>query len=86
MTYHIESEHTPEECLRALDDVLAKGPQNLAKFDWGCMSGDHRGYATVEAKSESEVQTLIPGFLKNKSRVVPVTKFTPDQIRSFHQK
>ncbi len=86
MTYHIESAHTPEECLKALDEVLAKGSQQLAKFDWGCMSGDHRGYATVEAKSESDVQTLIPGFLKSKSRVVPVTKFTPDQIRSFHQK
>jgi hypothetical protein len=86
MTYQIESSHTPEECLKALDEVLAKGPQNLAKYDWGCMSGDHRGWATIEAKSESEAQNLIPTSLRAKTRVVPVTKFSPDQIRSFHQK
>ena len=86
MTYQIESSHTPDECLKALDEVLAKGAQNLAKFEWGCMAGDHRGWATVEARNESEVQNLIPSSLRGKTQIVPVTKFTPDQIRSFHQK
>ena len=43
MTYLIESPHTKEECLQALDDVLARGPEFLARFEWGCMSGDHTG-------------------------------------------
>lgn len=86
MTYQIESSHTPEECLRALDDILAKGPQTLAQYEFGCMSGDHRAWATIEARNESEVQNLVPTSLRGKTKIVPVTKFTPDQVRSFHQK
>lgn len=85
MTYQIESHHTKEECLKALDEVAAKGSQNLAKFDWGCAAGDHRAWARVEVNSEAELQALIPPSLKHKTRVIPVTKFTKEQIRSFHQ-
>ena len=31
--YLIESLHTEEECLKALDETLAKGTDLLAKFD-----------------------------------------------------
>ena len=83
--YLIESPHTKEECLQALDEVLAQGPETLARYDFGCMAGDHTGWATVEAGSESEAQNPVPGFLRSKARVVELTKFTPDQIKSFHQ-
>ncbi len=84
--YFIESPHTPEECLRALDEVLAQSPKILAKFDWGCGAGEHTGWAVVEAESESAARNIVPGFIRKKARVVEVTKFTPEQIRSFHQK
>jgi hypothetical protein len=84
--YFVESPHTPEECLRALDEILAKGPGVLADYEWGCMSGDHTGYAIVEARSESEVKETIPSFLGKKTRVVKLNKFTPEQIRDFHRK
>jgi hypothetical protein len=84
--YFIESPHTPQECLRALDEILEKGPGNLAKYEWGCMAGDHTGYAIVEARSESEVKETIPAFLGGKARVVKLNKFTPEQIRDFHRK
>jgi hypothetical protein len=84
--YFVESPHTPEECLRALDEILAKGPGVLADYEWGCMAGDHTGYAIVEARSESEIKGTIPAFLAGKARVVKLNKFTPDQIREFHKK
>jgi hypothetical protein len=84
--YFVQSPHTPKECLRALDEILANGPGNLAKYEWGCMAGDHTGYAIVEARSESEAKETIPAFLRGKARVVKVDKFTPDQIREFHKK
>ena len=84
--YFVESPHTPEECLRALDEILAKGPGNLAKYEWGCMAGDHTGYAIVEAPHESEVKETIPNFLRGKARVVKLNKFAPEQIREFHRK
>ena len=84
--YHVESPHTPEECLRALDELLVKGSDVLAGYGWGCMAGDHTGYATVEAGSEEEVRKTIPSFLAGKARVVKLNNFTPEQIREFHKK
>jgi hypothetical protein len=84
--YFVESPHTPQECLRALDEILAKGPGLLAKYEWGCVAGDHTGYAIVEARSEPEVREAIPEFLNGKARVVKLNNFTPEQIREFHKK
>jgi hypothetical protein len=84
--YFIESPHTVQECLNALDGILAKGAGVLAKYEWGCMAGDHTGYAIVEARSESEAKETIPAFLGGKARIVKLNKFTPEQIREFHRK
>ncbi len=86
MWYMIESRHTPEECLRALDEQLAKGPDILKKFYYGCKTGDHTGYAIVESKSDVEVRKLVPSFLLSKTRIVEVDVFTPEMIKSFHTK
>jgi hypothetical protein len=83
--YLIESPHTNEECLRALDEILLRGPGALAKYDFGCMSGDHTGYVIVESGSESEARENVPSFLRGKARIVKVDKITPEQIKSFHQ-
>ena len=84
--YFVESKHTPEECLRALDEILAKGPDVLSKVEWGCMAGDHTGYSIVEARSETDALANVPAFLRGKARAVKLTKFTPEQIRTFHEK
>ena len=84
--YFVESKHTPEECLRALDEVLAKGPNVLDRIEWGCMAGDHTGYCIVDATSDADALKIVPTFLHGKARVVKLNKFTADQIKSFHQK
>ncbi|MBI5644222.1 MAG: hypothetical protein HY954_12195 [Deltaproteobacteria bacterium] len=85
MKYLIETPHTKEECLKALDEILAKGQEVLSKFDWGCVAGDHTGYALVEAENEAKARNMIPAFLNKKARIIQVGKFTPEQIRSFHK-
>lgn len=84
--YLIESPHTNKGCLEALDEMLAKDPEFLAKFDWGCSAGDHTGWAVVEAESESAARNMMPTSLRSQARIVKVGKFTPEQIRSLHQK
>lgn len=86
MSYRVEMPHNAEECLRALDEQLDKGTDALDKFYFGCMSGDHTGYAIVDVKSEDEVRRLIPDFLIDKSVITEVSKFTPEMIKSFHAK
>jgi hypothetical protein len=82
--FMIESPHTKEECLGALDGIVEESPEYLSKFSFGCMAGDHTGYATVEADSVEEARKLVPSSVRGKAKVVPVTKFSKEQIDSFH--
>jgi hypothetical protein len=86
MKYLIETPHTAAECLRALDEELAKGPEVLKQFSYGCMGGDHTGYAIVDVKDEADAKRLVPAFLLDKARIVKVDVYTPEAIRSFHKK
>ena len=83
--YMVMATHTPEECLKTLDDVSAKGSKMLSKFDWGCMSGDHSGYMVVEARDEAAVKGMLPASMKN-AKIVKLNKFTAEQIKGFHEK
>ena len=83
--YLIESPHTKEDCLQALDELKDTDPRLLNETWFGCVGGDHTGYSTVAATSESEARSRLPGFLRSKARVVEVSKFTPQQIESFHK-
>lgn len=82
--YLVETLHTPEECVSALDDVLAHGPDALARYDWGCEAGVHTGFVTVEAKSAEQIRATIHQVERARARIVALNKFTPDQIASFH--
>ena len=82
--YLVESPHTAEECLHALDLVVAAG--HITHFDWGCESGEHTGWAVLEAENEAEALLSVPALLRNKARAILLTKFTPEIIQSFHNK
>jgi hypothetical protein len=84
--YMIESPHTKEECLRALDEQLAKGPEILRRFNYGCMARDHTAYALVDVRDEKEARDLVPAFLLSKARIIEVGLFTPEVIKSLHTK
>jgi hypothetical protein len=82
--YLIETSHTPEECLTSLDRFTTT-PQYLDKFEWGCLSGEHKGWAIVQGESESSVREIVPPDIRGRARVVKVSKFTPEQIRMAHE-
>ena len=84
--YLITSKHEPADCLRALDEELAKGPAVLDKFFYGCKDGDHTAYAITEAKTLSDALSMVPGFLQECACITKVDKFTPAEIKSFHSK
>ena len=82
--YLIESPHTDEECVKRLDELAASGSDMLDKFVFGCMSGQHTGWALVEASSESEAMGMVPSGARSRAHVTKVDKFTPEQIKAFH--
>ncbi|MBI5511651.1 MAG: hypothetical protein HY903_23085 [Deltaproteobacteria bacterium] len=83
--YIIQTPHTKEECLAALDETAKEGRDVLNKFEWGCMSGDHTGYGIVEAPNKAAALNLVPSSIRNKATVREVRRFTPEDIQSFHQ-
>jgi len=84
--YLIASKHEPADCIRALDEELAKGPGILDKFVYGCKEGDHTGYAIVDVKNLSDALAMVPGFLQESACITKVDKFTAAEIKSFHDK
>jgi len=84
--YLIVSKHESADCVRALDEELAKGPGLLDKFVYGCKDGDHAAYAIVEVKTLSDALAMVPGFLQDSACITKVDKYTPAEIRSFHAK
>ena len=83
--YIVELPHTQEECLRNLDELSAKGNDSLAKFDFGCHSGVHTGWATIEAGTDTDARKIVPTFLRDRARVVKVEKETIDQVKAYHK-
>jgi hypothetical protein len=83
--YLIEIPHTPESCLKALDDVKALGDDKLAKYSWGCMAGDHTAYLMVNAASDAEALQWVPASERGEAKLLKLNKFTPEQIESFHK-
>ncbi|MBZ5640455.1 MAG: hypothetical protein LAO51_17065 [Acidobacteriia bacterium] len=82
----IISPHTAAQCLSVLDDMAAKEPQFLAMADWGCKAGDHTGYMFVEAPDEASARNIVPELVRSEAKVIRLNKFTPEQIKAFHQK
>ncbi len=85
MKFLVESPHTKEECLRELDGIAAKGSDVLGKFSWACMSGEHTGYAILEAKDEAAARSVVPEVVRAKARVHPVSTFTTKDIEQLHR-
>jgi hypothetical protein len=84
--YLVEVPHTSEECVRELDSVLGYSHELLNRFDWGCKDNAHIGWALVEAQDTATVRMMLPMSLRGKAKVFGVVKFTPDDVRAFHEK
>jgi hypothetical protein len=84
-TYMVVSPHTEAECMEAIDKVAEKGADDLNNWSWGCMAGDHTGYAFVKAESDESALMGVPEMVRAKARVQKVDKFTLDQIKAAHE-
>jgi len=83
--FFVTASHTPEECLKTLDEVNANRQKLLSTLEWGCMSGDHTFYGFIDAQDEAAAKAMLPPSMKG-AKIVKVAKFSADQIKSFHEK
>jgi len=81
--YLVETSHNREECTHVLGHFAGYG--FITHFEWGCPDGICTGWAIIEADSEKEAMLSVPPIARPKSRVIKLTKFTPEMIQSFHE-
>ena len=76
-TYLIETTHEESACV-ALMEAGTKGKKPsafMAKTEFGCESGDHRGWTTVTAASPEDALKIIPEELRASAKIVMVKKY-----------
>ena len=79
--YMIISPHTHEECTMVVKQTLAIG--YLTHFWWGCKSGDHTGYAMIEANNPDEALLSIPTMIRKKGKAIGLVQFDPDKVKHW---
>jgi hypothetical protein len=75
------SPHEHEECTRVIKQTLAIG--YLTHFYWGCKSGDHTGYAIIDADNEKEALLSIPTIIRNKGKAIGIVQFDPKDVEKW---
>jgi hypothetical protein len=80
-SFLVVSPHDPEEHQRALEETLGQGPQFQEAFHWGCLVGDHVGYAFVRARSAGDaISDCVPPFLRGRATAQRVEKVRPRDL------
>jgi hypothetical protein len=82
-SYLIETPHTAQECMLLVQQVRAVG--YLHHFVWGCKSGEHCGWAIIEAENEAEARLAVPSLVRSKARVIKLVRFDPDEVKPLHE-
>jgi hypothetical protein len=83
--YFVQTTHTPDQCLNNLNEMKGKGDAYLSKFEFGCMSGNHTGYAFLEGTSEQNVREMLPKDAQANAKILKVDKFTVAQVENLHK-
>ena len=78
----IVTPHTHGECVKLVKELHAMG--YLYHFDWGCMAGEHCGWAVIEADDETQAGLVVPPLLRKKARVIKLNKFAEKDLRALH--
>ena len=79
--FMIISPHSHEECSFVIKQTLAIG--YLTHFWWGCKSGDHTGYAMIEANNTDEALLSIPTMIRKKGRAIGLVQFDPEKVKQW---
>ncbi len=74
-TYLVISNHSAEDCVKALEYFIAYHKGYLVKFEWGCMDHDHNAYAIIEAENHEHAKMAVPPLLRDKTRTIMLKRF-----------
>jgi hypothetical protein len=83
--YLIEVPHGDEReaCLKALNAINSYGSHFVTRAEWGCRDGDHSCWMIAELNTKNEAIQLLHPSYRQDARVVELSRFTPEEIRSL---
>lgn len=81
--FFIEVPHDADmlSCAKAIQVFQQSGSHLLTNAEWGCHDGDHCGMIIVEVDSRADALSIIPPAYRDDSRVVELTRFSPEDIQ-----
>lgn len=83
--YMVVVEHTPDECLRTMDELADNAPELLDEFWFAGAAGEHKGWAIVDADSEEDALEKLPPALRDGADVVPVRHYSMQSVKALHR-
>lgn len=81
--YLVETKHTKENCRHIMDNFWVYG--HITHFVWGCEQGICTGWAIIEAETEDEALLSVPSLVRNTTKVIRVSRFSPEELQHFHE-
>ena len=81
----VELPHTKQDCLEALDSVIAHSHALMERIDWGCGDDVHTGWLVIEAQDANAARMMVPTNISDRATATQLVKFTPEQVQSFHE-
>lgn len=81
--YLVETRHEKRDCVNVMKNFIAYG--HITHFEWGCENSVCAGWAIIEAESENEALLSVPSLVREKTKVVKLSRFSPEKIQQFHQ-
>lgn len=82
--FMIQVSHPAEQCERVLRSILWAGAHFLTHAEWGCDSGVHIGWLTVEVEDLAAARRIVPPVLRHSALVVEVDRFSHDVLQQIH--
>jgi hypothetical protein len=68
------------ECARAIQVFLQTGSHFLINADWGCLDGEHKAWAILEADSREDVLPVLPLEVRPRAKIVELAKFSMGEV------
>lgn len=75
--YIIVSEHSAEDCRKAVKHFREYHANFLTHFEWGCYDNDHHAYLITEAESHENALMSVPPLFRSKAKAIKLTYFKP---------
>ena len=81
--FMIETTHSQSQDKQIIGEILQENPKLLKNLWLGCQTGDHTGFAEVDAKNQSEALDMLTPTLRKKAHVVQVEKFSESEAKKM---